>query len=158
MWGGAVRRTYNSNNTPEYVSNILGPRRKYYVSERRAEKELISSNVEVILIGFPCPGPEDMQNNCRQDQVDMMHLKRTLQLSVFSLAMPLLWVIVPFDSNWNTFNIFSEYERSLKMTEIDLISSLGGVFGLFLGFSLMSFVEIVYWFFVVLSRRLIWGK
>ena len=87
-----------------------------------------------------------------------MHLKRTLQLSVFSLAMPLLWVIVPFDSNWNTFNIFSEYERSLKMTEIDLISSLGGVFGLFLGFSLMSFVEIVYWFFVVLSRRLIWGK
>ena len=55
-------------------------------------------------------------------------------------------------------NIFSEYERSLKMTEIDLISSLGGVFGLFLGFSLMSFVEIVYWFFVVLSRRLIWGK
>ena len=63
-----------------------------------------------------------------------------------------------FDANWNTFNIFSEYERSLKMTEIDLISSLGGVFGLFLGFSLMSFVEIVYWFFVVLSRRLIWGK
>ena len=62
------------------------------------------------------------------------------------------------DANWNTFNIFSEYERSLKMTEIDLISSLGGVFGLFLGFSLMSFVEIVYWFFVVLSRRLIWGK
>ena len=51
-----------------------------------------------------------------------------------------------------------EYERSLKMTEIDFISSLGGVFGLFLGFSLMSFVEIVYWFFVVLSRRLIWGK
>ena len=49
MWGGAVRRTYNSNNnTPEYVSNILGPRRKYYVNERRAEKELISSNVEVI--------------------------------------------------------------------------------------------------------------
>ena len=60
MWGGAVRRTYNSNNTPEYVSDILGPRRKYYVSERRAEKELISSNVEVILIGFVCPGPEDM--------------------------------------------------------------------------------------------------
>ena len=66
--------------------------------------------------------------------------------------------VFSFDANWNTFNIFSEYERSLKMTEIDLISSLGGVFGLFLGFSLMSFVEIVYWFFVVLSRRLIWGK
>ena len=33
-----------------------------------------------------------------------------------------------------------EYERSLKMTEIDFISSLGGVFGLFLGFSLITFV------------------
>ena len=51
-----------------------------------------------------------------------------------------------------------EYERSLKMTEIDFISSLGGVFGLFLGFSLMSFVEIIYWFCVVLVRRAIWGK
>ena len=49
MWGGAVRRTYNSNNTPEYVSKILGSRRKYYVNERRAEKELISSNVEVMI-------------------------------------------------------------------------------------------------------------
>ena len=64
MWGGAARRTYNSNNTPEYVSNILGPRRKYYINERRAENELISSNVEVniifLFLCFPCPGPEDI--------------------------------------------------------------------------------------------------
>ena len=52
----------------------------------------------------------------------------------------------------------AEYERSLRMTEIDFISALGGVFGLFLGFSLISFVEIIYWFCVVLIRRLIWGK
>ena len=39
------------------------------------------------------------------------------------------------------------------MTSIDFISSLGGVFGLFLGFSLISFVEILYWFCVVLLRR-----
>ena len=54
--------------------------------------------------------------------------------------------------------MYAEYERSLRMTEIDFISALGGVFGLFLGFSLISFVEIVYWFCVVLIRRLIWGK
>ena len=39
------------------------------------------------------------------------------------------------------------------MTSIDFISSLGGVFGLFLGFSLISFVEILYWFCVVMLRR-----
>ena len=54
--------------------------------------------------------------------------------------------------------MYAEYERSLRMTEIDFISALGGVFGLFLGFSLISFVEIIYWFCVVLTRRLIWGK
>ena len=51
-----------------------------------------------------------------------------------------------------------EYERSLKMTEIDFISSLGGVFGLFLGFSLLSFVEIFYWFCVIPVRRTMWGN
>ena len=44
------------------------------------------------------------------------------------------------------------------MTIIDFISSLGGVFGLFLGFSLISFVEIIYWFCVVLVRRGVQGK
>ena len=51
-----------------------------------------------------------------------------------------------------------EYERSLKMTEIDFISSLGGVFGLFLGFSLISFTEILYWYCVVSVRRTVWGN
>ena len=44
------------------------------------------------------------------------------------------------------------------MTIIDFISSLGGVFGLFLGFSLISFVEIIYWFCIVLVRRSLQGK
>ena len=43
------------------------------------------------------------------------------------------------------------------MTLIDFVSSLGGLFGLFLGFSLLSFVEILYWFIVVLGRRTLWG-
>ena len=44
------------------------------------------------------------------------------------------------------------------MTAIDFISSLGGLFGLFLGFSLLSFVEIIYWFIVVFGRQIIFGK
>ena len=43
------------------------------------------------------------------------------------------------------------------MTIINFISSLGGVFGLFLGFSLISFIEIIYWFCVVLVRRTVQG-
>ena len=43
------------------------------------------------------------------------------------------------------------------MTIINFISSLGGVFGLFLVFSLISFIEIIYWFCVVLVRRTVQG-
>ena len=44
------------------------------------------------------------------------------------------------------------------MTAIDFISSLGGVFGLFLGFSLISFAEILYWFFVIPVRIAVGGN
>ena len=53
---------------------------------------------------------------------------------------------------------FAEYERSKRMTPIDFVSSLGGLFGLLLGFSLLSFVEILYWFIIVLCRRALWTK
>ena len=48
MWGQAAKRSYDPSNTPDYVKNILGPMRKYYISEDRAEMELLSSNVKVI--------------------------------------------------------------------------------------------------------------
>ena len=49
---------------------------------------------------------------------------------------------------------FSEYERSLKMTTIDFIAILGGLFGLCLGFSFLSFIEIIYWMVFKLSQNL----
>ena len=49
MWGEAARNTYNQSNIPEYVKNILGPMRKYYISEKRAAKELLAANVQVML-------------------------------------------------------------------------------------------------------------
>ena len=36
------------------------------------------------------------------------------------------------------------------MTLVDFISNLGGCFGLCLGFSIISFVELLYWFTIVL--------
>jgi hypothetical protein len=66
---------------------------------------------------------------------------------------------------------FPEYERIKRMTAIDFISSVGGLFGLCLGFrsvalhrllctdlqpisSLISFFEILYWFIIRLGRNL----
>merc|ERR1719209_588506 len=38
-----------------------------------------------------------------------------------------------------------EFERSIRMGPVDFVASLGGLFGLCLGFSIISFLEIVYW-------------
>ena len=39
----------------------------------------------------------------------------------------------------------TELERSIRIGPVDFIASLGGLFGLCLGFSIISFLEIVYW-------------
>ena len=44
------------------------------------------------------------------------------------------------------------------MGPVDFIASLGGLFGLFLGFSIVSFVEIVYWIVVSGSRNMLQRK
>ena len=44
------------------------------------------------------------------------------------------------------------------MGPVDFIASLGGLFGLFLGFSIVSFVEIFYWIVVKGSRNMLHKK
>ena len=41
------------------------------------------------------------------------------------------------------------------MGPVDFIASLGGLFGLFLGFSIVSFVEIFYWIVVMGPRTML---
>ena len=48
-----------------------------------------------------------------------------------------------------------ELERQIRMSPIEFLSSLGGLFGLCIGFSIASFFEIIYWFTIVLSRLLL---
>ena len=48
--------------------------------------------------------------------------------------------------------IVTEMERRIRMGPIEFISSLGGLFGLCLGFSFISFFEIIYWATIVLAR------
>lgn len=47
MWGEAARQSYDSKTIPEYVRKILGPMRKYYTTDKRRERELLVSNIEV---------------------------------------------------------------------------------------------------------------
>ena len=37
-----------------------------------------------------------------------------------------------------------EFERSIRMGPVDFVAMLGGLFGLCLGFSVISFLEIIY--------------
>ena len=54
------------------------------------------------------------------------------------------------------FSFMKELERGISMGPVEFVSSLGGLFGLFLGFSVVSFLEIIYWATVRICRSLIW--
>ena len=47
-----------------------------------------------------------------------------------------------------------EYSREQRMTLVGYISQMGGLLGLCMGFSLISFVEILYWFTIRLCRNM----
>ena len=49
-----------------------------------------------------------------------------------------------------------ELERGISMGPVEFVSSLGGLFGLFLGFSVVSFIEIIYWVTLRICRNCIW--
>lgn len=46
-----------------------------------------------------------------------------------------------------------QFRRSLRMTWVDFVGQIGGLLGLCIGFSLISGVEIFYWFTLRLSSR-----
>ena len=161
IWGDAAKDSYSPKDVPAYVTNILGPMRKYYVNEKRAGKELLVSNIEVssrisciymikkqdCLLRYLFSGKIWWIQCIWERLCNHKHLlwwrysHGQVQIEAFKVLINIL--------------AFTEYERALKMTSLDFISSFGGVCGLFLGFSLLSFVEIIYWFIVVLARRII---
>ena len=65
------------------MTNILGPMRKYYINEKRAGKELLVSNIEVsshVMYLFDQRARLFIEVFVsRQDLVDTMHLRKTLQ-------------------------------------------------------------------------------
>ena len=43
-------------------------------------------------------------------------------------------------------NAFSQLIRKQQFDTLDFLSFVGGILGLFAGFSLLSFIELIYWF------------
>jgi len=43
-------------------------------------------------------------------------------------------------------NVFNHLVRKKQFNELDFLSFVGGILGLFAGFSALSFVELIYWF------------
>ena len=58
---------------------------------------------------------------------------------------------VPIESAPRTPTVF-QFTREARMTLLDFISQIGGLLGLFMGFSVISFVEVFYWFSFRLVR------
>ena len=56
-------------------------------------------------------------------------------------------------TNRFSFFLLIVFERSLKLTWYDFMSQVGGNCGLCLGISLLSVIEIFYWFSVMLGKN-----
>ena len=47
-----------------------------------------------------------------------------------------------------------QYSRQVKMTPVQYISQMGGLLGLCLGFSLISLIEMIYWFTIRYAKNM----
>ena len=66
-----------------------------------------------------------------------MHMKKTLQWLTYSMENQQLLVIISIPRKLFHFFI-SEYVKTRKMTVVDFLSNMGGLFGLCLGFIFVS--------------------
>ena len=91
-----------------------------------------------------------------RSELNIMPLRETLQLSTYSLGNLLLLV-----NDWDDIKrlvisilYFAVYEKTRKMTETDFLSNIGGLFGLCLGFSIISLAEVFYWFIIRMAKNI----
>ena len=161
-----VKAAYGSVHA-SYIQDKTSPMRKEYPIEYMASNEILSILAKVWL-HFLTSKPADSQifYCLRRMTLNTTHMKEILPLSTFSLQTQHClvshsfrkWgIYISLDKNPYQNPSLAEFERSLKMTWFDFISSFGGFCGLCLGISFVSVVEILYWFSIRLCRNLaIW--
>ena len=54
----------------------------------------------------------------------------------------------------NSTHDITAYKRSVKSSWVEYLAVLGGFFGLFLGFSLLSCAELLYWAIIPVARSM----
>ena len=174
MWQPSVLETYGNLKT-DYIKQISGPMRLKYPNSM-ADEELImaltkvkpckglcsnlppQTNYEILLL---CSTSAPWHSLCNWPTIPQGHLYYNAyenDIAIVSLFFgePTVFGVFNIKSqNW-LFNwrlLFSEFERSPKMTWLDFISGFGGICGLCLGISFVSLVEILYWFSIRLCQN-----
>ena len=173
MWQPSVLETYGNLKT-DYIEQISGPLRLKYPNSM-ADEELITALTKV----KPCKGlcsnlphKQIMKFCCyallqppyilfvidllfHREICTTMPTKRILPLWTSSLESQLCSVCSTLKARIDSIEdfLFSEFERSPKMTWLDFISGFGGICGLCLGISFVSLVEILYWFSIRLCQN-----
>ena len=82
-----------------------------------------------------------------------MPMREILLFSIYFLEIGRPQVILSHEIEKKNINSYLEYQKSRKMTEVDFIANIGGLFGLFLGFSILSSFEIIYWFLIRFIKK-----
>ncbi|KAH8416701.1 hypothetical protein KR222_007505 [Zaprionus bogoriensis] len=80
-------------------------------------------------------------NSCTQLIYDSVHSSTAIDFSDVSPDMETMHIDVYFQSPW-----FIKYQTHMRFTFVELLASFGGIIGLFLGASLLSAIELVYYF------------
>ncbi|XP_034488710.1 pickpocket protein 19 [Drosophila innubila] len=95
----------------------------------------------------------DCLNSCSQLVYDTIHSSSAMDDTEIDKEMDSIHIDVFFQSPW-----FIKYQTHMRFTFVELLASFGGIIGLFLGASLLSAIEVIYYFTIGLYLYLFDGR
>ncbi|KAH8359598.1 hypothetical protein KR093_007786 [Drosophila rubida] len=95
----------------------------------------------------------DCLNSCNQLIYDTIHSSTAMGENELDLDAYSMHVDIFFQSPW-----FIKYQTHMRFTFVELLASFGGIIGLFLGASLLSAIELVYFFTIGLYLYIFHGN
>ena len=124
----------SGSSVPSYISSLPSPLR------RRHKDDLLAADSTVVSSArrYDCAPPGWVLQRLGRGYCCCQHL--LWQRHCHGWEKHLLHLLLSIHRSMST-----ELERSIRIGPVDFIASLGGLFGLCLGFSIISFLEIIYW-------------
>ena len=129
IWADSVLEQYMDeiHEIPEYLKSLEGRSNKRFFADKRAQGKQIFTAAN-----------QEIDKNGKKSNKSYDAYEKDIAMATFF-----------FESN----TVF-EYHREQKMTMTGYISQMGGLLGLFMGFSFISAIEILYWFSIRLTRNI----